>query len=669
MASLILPFCRIEDTNIDKLIILSVVFTESLLEKMSAMDDLVKQMTNEKTKNNILIEEGLASWGKDIVEDYIKPINNILENMSEISDVSDRSLSPILSDLPKCKYCTCGEDSFCICIKCHKTRNRSVTPDEMTLIDSDVATCISYKKQKLDFEIVPGVSNHLVYKAFQQEEQNGTKFIFGIDELMAELAKDKVKIGIVKGKSISNLRAKIFDENIFKITGKHIKETYDASLTHVVIDKGYDYDDVEQILFKWCDLSHPFPFHIVNEEWLVEFSKNKSVPDETNYLFLRAEKEEIIQVNIDTESENGNDEVECDNNDSGDNNRHIIEIFNELAEIYEYKLINESHDGFKSRAYKTACAKLMKLPHIDYVENIPTHIWREGSKMWEHIKEIIETGTCEKLKYCRNHPDIISNRALTKIHGIGPQRARDLMNAGYRSIADLRTEKGVNSLRPLERICLSCYEDLQERIPRDEVKEFVEIVETNLKKQISNTEVIAAGSFRRGSPTCGDIDILIMVPDEYDGVNIITLLHEKLGTKCANLFVYDLTTITVNSTNYMCIGKLPKSGSLYRRIDIKVYPMKQFPFALSAFTGSDHWNRSLRYFARKKGFSLSDKGLYVKSQDALDYLLSVGRKTQAECSAIGHYVPDINDERDIFLTLGLEIYYKQPHERNGSIFQ
>ena len=97
--------------------------------------------------------------------------------------------------------------------------------------------------------------------------------------------------------------------------------------------------------------------------------------------------------------------------------------------------------------------------------------------------------------------------------------------------------------------------------------------------------------------------------------------------------------------------------------------MKQFPFALSAFTGSDHWNRSLRYFARKKGFSLSDKGLYVKSQDALDYLLSVGRKTQAECSAIGHYVPDINDERDIFLTLGLEIYYKQPHERNGSIFQ
>ena len=85
------------------------------------------------------------------------------------------------------------------------------------------------------------------------------------------------------------------------------------------------------------------------------------------------------------------------------------------------------------------------------------------------------------------------------------------------------------------------------------------------------SEVIAAGSFRRGLPTCGDIDILIMIPDNYDGINLISFLHEKLGAKGANLFVYDLTNVSENSNNYMCIGKLPKSGSLYRRIDVKVY--------------------------------------------------------------------------------------------------
>ncbi len=111
---------------------------------MSTMEDLANKMTNKKTKNHILIEEGLASWGKDIEENYIKPIEKILDNISEISDVSDRSLSPILSNLPKCKYCTCSEDeSFCICIKCrNKTEDRPETPDEMTLIDFDVETCI-----------------------------------------------------------------------------------------------------------------------------------------------------------------------------------------------------------------------------------------------------------------------------------------------------------------------------------------------------------------------------------------------------------------------------------------------------------------------------------------------------------------------------------------------
>lgn len=624
-----------------------------------------KKPKTESTEERINSENtSLASWGKNIADNYIKPIEDILDNLSDVSDVSDRSLSPILSDQLKCKYCTCGEDnSTCACIKCRKTK-LSVTPDEMTLIDSNTSTCIDSKRQILDHEFNRNVSNYSMYRAFKEQEKLGTNFIFDVDAMFNKWDKENLKIGIIKSRNISNHRSQIFDKNIFKITGKHIEHSYNTSLTHVVIDKGHSYDEVDELLFKWCRLSEPYPFHVVNEDWLIDFSVNNIAPDEKLYACLRPVNQ-VAQEDVDSESEKEDE----DDDEDEDNNRDIIQIFKELAEIYEQNLINELKDVFKARAYKTACNKLEKLPHIEHVEDIPTHIWPKESKMWQHIKEIVETGTCEKLKYCRSHPDIITNRAFTKIHGIGPRRARDLMNAGYRSISDLRTEKGVNALRPLERTCLSCYDDLQERIPRDEVKEYLDIVEKIVKNEVPKSQVIAAGSFRRGLATCGDIDILIMIPDNYYGVNLISFLHETLGTKGANLFTYDLTNASEKSNNYMCIGKLPKSGSLFRRIDVKVYYASQYPFALSAFTGSDYWNRSLRYFARKKGFSLSDKGLLIKSQNAIDYLFSIGELEKGMTSSVGEFVPFISNERDIFLTLGLGAYYKEPFERTGSIFQ
>ena len=101
---------------------------------------------------------------------------------------------------------------------------------------------------------------------------------------------------------------------------------------------------------------------------------------------MRPEKKQVdVQEGIFSEDDDYCDDVE--------NNHFIIEIFKELADIYEQKLINELNDVFKSRAYKTACNKLEKLPHIGYVEDIPTHIWPKESNMWQHIKEIVETGT------------------------------------------------------------------------------------------------------------------------------------------------------------------------------------------------------------------------------------------------------------------------------------
>ena len=59
---------------------------------------------------------------------------------------------------------------------------------------------------------------------------------------------------------------------------------------------------------------------------------------------------------------------------------------------------------------------------------------------------------------------------------------------------------------------------------------------------------------------------------------------------------------------YMGVCKVPEAP-FARRIDIKIFPKERYGFALLYFTGSDYFNRSMRMYAEKKGYTLSENGL------------------------------------------------------------
>lgn len=44
-----------------------------------------------------------------------------------------------------------------------------------------------------------------------------------------------------------------------------------------------------------------------------------------------------------------------------------------------------------------------------------------------------------------------------------------------------------------------------------------------------------------------------------------------------------------------------------RCVVVQIYPREQRAFALFYFTGSDAYNRGVRYYASKNGFALDDK--------------------------------------------------------------
>ena len=100
---------------------------------------------------------------------------------------------------------------------------------------------------------------------------------------------------------------------------------------------------------------------------------------------------------------------------------------------------------------------------------------------------------------------------------------------------------------------------------------------------------------------------------------------------------------------YMGVCLLP-GYTTARRIDIKVYPKEQYGFALLYFTGSDYFNRSMRLFSDRKGFTLSDHGLIPVAKTASGSKVSKG---------IG--IP-CQTEEEVFKALGLP--YKTPAERD-----
>mmetsp|Transcript_6251 Transcript_6251/g.11591 ORF Transcript_6251/g.11591 Transcript_6251/m.11591 type:complete len:598 (+) Transcript_6251:130-1923(+) len=325
-------------------------------------------------------------------------------------------------------------------------------------------------------------------------------------------------------------------------------------------------------------------------------------------------------------------------------------------------------DEWRERSYKRVIQILAHLPlkvtKISQLENKRGI----GKSALTKIEEILHTGhlaQATELAFSEISKGIIE---LTTVHGIGEKTARELFQKGYHSVNDLKA-RGQHELNATQLLGLRYYDDLLLRMPREEAKAIGDFVLEACKKAWPNKVIFGeiGGSYRRGMKDCGDVDLIITTPEEAGCPNIKDLLTELQKT---GFLVADLAQHTQDKPlrlsrshqipgkqSYMGICKLPPGRlnsqhiTRSRRLDIKVYPRDSFPFALIYFTGNDHFNRSLRHYCRKNGFSLSDDGLSrVVSRSVFNedvkQLLDTGCRT----------------EQDVFRVLGFP--YKRPSERN-----
>lgn len=308
---------------------------------------------------------------------------------------------------------------------------------------------------------------------------------------------------------------------------------------------------------------------------------------------------------------------------SGRLNEKFIELMEQLADI-----MLKHGEPFRARAYQKAQETMMSYQDDIKSPNDLKGKPNIGATIMEKLNEYVETGTLKILEREKNNPVNI----LAEVYGIGPKKAKELVDNGMSSIAELRENQHL--LNDIQKVGLKYYEDILKRIPRSEIEDYKVYFDKALPS-ISGAKMEIVGSYRRGAQSSGDIDVIITSSSPEVFTQFVdNLLKEKII----------LHILSRGPTKCLVVAKIP-SSDVARRVDFLYTNPEEFPFAILYFTGSKIFNTVMRHVALEKGYTMNEHGIYKMES----------KKKGEKANHTFH------SEADIFNFLGLE--YKSPTER------
>eukprot|EP01133_Synstelium_polycarpum_P006382 gene6382-7394_t len=102
-----------------------------------------------------------------------------------------------------------------------------------------------------------------------------------------------------------------------------------------------------------------------------------------------------------------------------------------------------------------------------------------GAKIALKVDEILGSGKLKKLDKLRANSVLVAVNEVSKVSGIGPAKAKELIDQGIKTIEDL---KKVKTLNHHQKIGLKYFDDFEERVPRAEIEKLEAIVKNALLK-------------------------------------------------------------------------------------------------------------------------------------------------------------------------------------------
>lgn len=317
-------------------------------------------------------------------------------------------------------------------------------------------------------------------------------------------------------------------------------------------------------------------------------------------------------------------------------NEEVAKIFYEMADILEMQGVNWKPAAYRkaARAIESISEDLEELHKRNKLEEIPG----VGKALAEKIEEYLKTGKIKKYEELKKTvPKGITK--LMELQGLGPKKVKALYkNLGIKSVKELEKAAKQHKISKLPTFKEKTEENILKSLEMQKTGEernllhfimpLAEHITNSLKNLKEVDEAVPAGSLRRRKETVRDLDILVtskkpeIVMEYFTKMQIVKRILGKGETKS--------TVIT-------------KEGI---QIDVRVVEPKQFGSALLYFTGSKDHNIHLRGIAIKKGYKLSEYGLFLKK---------TGRRIAGET------------EEEVYKKLGMKYIEPELREDTGEI--
>lgn len=294
-------------------------------------------------------------------------------------------------------------------------------------------------------------------------------------------------------------------------------------------------------------------------------------------------------------------------------------------------LMLKQGEPFRARAYQKAQETIISISEDIVSPNDLKGKPGIGVAIIEKLNEYTSTGTLQLLEKEKNNPLNI----LSEVYGIGPKKAKELLDYGITTIEMLR-KKQHDVLNDKQKIGLKYYNDILQRIPRNEIDEYARIFSKafdKIKTLGSIFEIV--GSYRRGLENSGDIDVIITSDFPKVFVNFIDILIKE---------GIILEVLSRGASKCLVVAKI-SSSLIARRVDFLYTSKEEYPFSILYFTGSKIFNTVMRQQALSMGFTMNEHGLY-------------NIEGNLKSKKVNHI---FKDERDIFNYL--QLVYKEPNER------
>ncbi len=312
-------------------------------------------------------------------------------------------------------------------------------------------------------------------------------------------------------------------------------------------------------------------------------------------------------------------------------NAHLVNLLHQLAVLAE-----KNDEFYRATAFYNAAKIITDLKYALNKTTINKFLSKKydgvGDGIEKRISEYVETGTIKEISDKFIDDDSTHNKNDQSLHqllGVGPSTIKEWNKLGVHTMVDLRSKikNGEITLTHTQMCGLKYFADLNKKIPREDVKLIAaRILSCVLQINPSLTHYCIVGSYRRGSITSGDVDLLITTNDPISNVVLAKIISAEKEFVCM---------MSCGSTRITFLWK----HKHVVQVDILITPTNEYFAALNYFTGSQKHNIALRSAAKSAGMKLNQTGLFLSS---------------------GKSIP-LNSEEDIYKKIGIP--YIEPQDR------